>query len=98
MVDHIHLNAQLQTQITDQALRILQGAGHGGGKIGAAHPPLPRVELCKHGCRYPIGRQLRLDGTYPLARVDNGPTAGRNMALEPIAVEIDQSRQDDIAR
>mmetsp|Transcript_27471 Transcript_27471/g.50712 ORF Transcript_27471/g.50712 Transcript_27471/m.50712 type:complete len:238 (+) Transcript_27471:2451-3164(+) len=96
-VQKMRLKPQLWAQIGH---KVRSNLGHGGkhliGKFIAAQSALPADELRQNACGNPVGRQLRLGCAQPLAHLLHRAAPGGQMPLEPVAMDIDDARQDAI--
>ena len=94
IAQHVRFEPQLRAHIGARTAMGAQRIQETAGEIGAAQPAFPAPELRQHRRGDAVGGQLGLDRGQPGAQVFHRAAARRQVALEPVAVDIDDARQN----
>ena len=91
-----NLESELQSEV-DLGGVAGQRLGEAFGEIGTTHASLPRQELREVGGGDTVGGKLGLHRWKALREVAERAAAGCEVPLEPVAVQVNDARQDQIA-
>ena len=97
VVEQIHLQPQLQAHV-GKRVRPGQRPGHPFGEVGAAHAAFPAEELGQNGGGDPVRAKLRIERLQPGAKIAHRAAPGREVAFEPVAVQVHDAGQHEVAR
>ena len=96
IVEHVRFQPQLRDQVGGKAAaRRADRREHARREIGAALAAFPAPELCQDRGGDAVRGQFGLGGEQTFGEVAHHAPARRQVAFEPVAMGIDDPRQDD---